>query len=112
MAGPGSTLMIKESQSQIHPAAGAEYYANITQTFAGAGVAYILPYHEIVWMKFIVNAKNFLEVTIDDPAMVVLETANWERWNGTDPISKAITAFRAFSAFGTVTLRASVKTRP
>ncbi len=116
MAGPGSELMTKVAQSQIHPAAGAIYYTIINQTFVGNGVAYILPFHEVYAIAFSTFGDKFttIEMTIDDPAMIEAETANWETWNEVDLISLAITGVRMVRdwAFSATSFTATVKTRP
>ncbi len=116
MAGIGSTLMLKSAQSQIHPAAGAEYYTEATATGVHTGIAYILPVHHITAIEIIAPIDKFayVQVTIDSPSEIVSESANWETWNGVDGISLAITGFRVVStwAFSSITARVSVRTRP
>ncbi len=106
--------MIKVAQSQIHPAAGAIYYESLGVSAPGNSIEIIMPYHEVYAHAFVLEGAgtDFLDVTIDSPLMIIAGTANWSAWNGTDPISLAITGFRLRSTAGVGALRVCVKTRP
>ena len=116
MAGVGSTLMIKQAQDQIQPAAGAEYWATVSAFGVMESIAYILPVHHITSIAVVAPSDKFayFQTTIDPPSVIESETANWETWTEGDPISLAITGFRVVStwAFSSITARVSVKTRP
>jgi hypothetical protein len=105
--------MTKTAQNSIQPGHGSVYYENLTLSAPGTSVYIIMPTDEVYDMAFVLEGAgtDFLDVTIDTVAMMEADTANWETWNETDPISKAITGFRLRSTAGAGALRATVKTR-
>ena len=106
--------MTKVAQDQVAAAQGAVYYESLSTDDPATSDYIIMPYHEVYAMAFVVEGAgtDYLDVTIDEPSMIIADTATWAQWNGTDPISKAITGFRLRSTVGAGALRACVKTRP
>lgn len=113
MASHTTKNMTRIAKSIITPESGAVYYESLTIAVPGNSVYVILPSDEIYDMAFTLEGAgtDFLDVTQDSREMIEADTANWAAWNGTDPISFAITGFRLRSTAGAGALRATVKTK-
>lgn len=109
-------LMTKVAKP-LNPDGGSVYFESLTTSAPGNSTTVVMPYDEIYDMAFTLEGAgtDFLDVTHDNPTVIIAGNGTsgvtFVPWNGTDPISLAITGFRLRSTVGAGALRATVKTK-